>query len=246
MSEIKVATQAELEAALKKVAAAKGVPDVQPAIILMRDGWFQIRGSAHVVARGSAHVVARGSAHVEARGSAHVEARESAHVEAWGSAHVEATKFVAITKQVDHTGQIAGGVVIAVQRPTTVEDWCAFYGIPVTDGIAVLFKAVRDDYRSSHGLLYSPGTQPEAPDWDGGRDECGGGLHFSFHPSAARDFDQKATRFLACPVALAEIRAPKTGDAHPNKVKARRICGPIVEVDRYGKSIQTAAVGATA
>src|SRR6266849_1780905 len=179
MSEIKVATQAELEAALKKVAAAKGVPDVQPAIILMRDGWFQIRGSAHVVARGSANV----------------EARESAHVEAWGSAHVEATKFVAITKQVDHTGQIAGGVVIAVQRPTTVEDWCAFYGIPVTDGIAVLFKAVRDDYRSSHGLLYSPGTQPEAPDWDGGRDECGGGIHFSFHPSAARDFDQKATRF---------------------------------------------------
>jgi hypothetical protein len=166
---------------------------------------------------------------VEAWGSAHVVARESAHV--------VASRFVAVHKQPSHTGPITGGVVIAVEIPKTAEDWCAYYGATVTNGVAVLYKGVADDYRSGHGFLYTPGTMPEAPDWDGGRNECGGGLHFCATPGATLQFMSLATRFLACPVAIADLRAPHLSDSSPEKIKARRICGPIVEVDRSGKPL---------
>jgi hypothetical protein len=199
-------------------------------------------GSAHVVAWESAHVEAWVSAHVVARESAHVEARESAHVEAWGSAHVVASRYVTITKH-GATAITEGGVLVVVPPITTAEDWCDYYGAKVTDGIATLYKVVRADYRSQHGFLYQPGTSPEAPDWDGGVAECGGGLHFCAHPIAALDFDGEATKFLACPVALADIVVHHPA-GYPHKIKARRICGPIVEVDRYGKPLQPAAVSA--
>jgi hypothetical protein len=200
----------------------------------------EARGSAHVVARDSAHVEARDSAHVAAWGSAHVVARDSAHVEARDSAHVEASRYVAVHQQPGHSGQITGGVVIAVPVPTTPAGWCAFRGVTVKDGVAVLYKAVRDDYRSSHGLLYAPGTAPEAPDWDGGEQECGGGLHVCASPLECLEFDPQATRYVACPVALADIRPPRRDDSYHKKVKARRVCGPVVEVDRYGKPLQAA------
>jgi hypothetical protein len=171
--------------------------------------------------------VAWGSAHVEARGSAHVEARESAHV--------VASRFVAVHQHSDRA-TITGGVLIKVDRPTTAEGWCEFYGVPVTtDGIATLYKAVDQQYRSGHGLLYAPGTRPEAPDWDGGDQECGGGLHFSPHPTMALAFADGNSRFVACPVALVDMRAPRADDSMPEKIKARRVCGPVVEVDRRGR-----------
>ncbi len=194
------------------------------------------RESAHVEARESAHVEAWGSAHVEARGSAHVEAWESAHVVARESAHVEASSLVAIHRH-NSTAVVIGGTVIEVKQPTTPTEWAAFYGAALTGGTMLLYKAVRADYRSAHGFLYQPGMIVEAPDWDSGRAECGGGLHFSPHPAMALEFDPDATRFMACPVALEDIRAPQADDAYPYKVKARRTCGPIFEVDRTGKAI---------
>ena len=188
-------------------------------------------GSAHVEARESAHVEAWESAHVEAWESAHVKAWESAHVEAWGSAHVEASKWTTVRKMLRHSGIIEGGIVVLEPEISTVEDWCAYHGVTVKDGVAIVYKAVRDDYRSYHGFLYPLGGAPECPDWDGGAAECGGGLHFSPSPGTALSFDASATRFLACPVALADMRVPKTTDEYPFKIKARRICGPIVEVD---------------
>ena len=53
----------------------------------------------------------------------------------------------------------------------------------------------------------------------------------------ALDFDPDATRFIACPVALADMRSPQSNDHYPNKVKARRVCGPMYEVDRYGEAV---------
>ena len=188
------------------------------------------------VARDSAHVVARGSAHVVARESAHVEAWGSAHVEAWESAHVEASQYVAIHRH-SPAAVVIGGTVIEVKRPTTPIEWAAFYGATINGHVLTLYKAVRDDYRSSHGLLYQPGSTVEAPDWDAGGAECGGGLHFSPHPAMALEFDGEATRFLACPVALEDIRAPRQDDAYPHKLKAQRTCGPVYEVDRTGKAI---------
>ena len=192
--------------------------------------------SAHVEAWGSAHVVALESAHVEAWESAHVVAWGSAHVEARGSAHVEASQYVAIHQHSD-TAQITGGVLIKVPKPTTPIEWCAFYGAKLEGELAILYKAVREDYRSAHGMLYTPGTTPEALDWDGGHAECGGGLHFTADPMTAKvHFDPEATRFVACPVALADIIVHPTPE-YPFKIKARRVAAPIYEVDRSGKRL---------
>ena len=55
----------------------------------------------------------------------------------------------------------------------------------------------------------------------------------------ALGFDEgEKRRFIACPVALADMRPPLNGDAYPQKIKARRVCGPIVEVDRRGKPVE--------
>ena len=177
-----------------------------------------------------------GSARFEAWESAHVEAWESAHVVARESAHVEASSLVAVHRHSTRS-VVVGGTVIEVRPPATIVEWCAFYGVQITDGQILLYKAVRDDYRSAHGVLYAPGKTAEATDWDGGRQECGGGLHFSPHPAMALEFDSSATRFVACQVALEDLRAPAEGDSYPAKVKGRRICGPIVEVDRHGKPV---------
>jgi hypothetical protein len=189
------------------------------------------RESAHVVAWESAHVVARESAHVVAWGSAHVEARESAHV--------EASKWTSVRKMRSHSGLIEGGIVIVEPEIVTVEDWCAYHGVSVTNGVALLYKAVRDDYRSQYGFLYLPGSAVECTDWDGGAEECGGGLHFCPSPSTAFGFDNEATKSLACPVAIADMRAPKEGDQYPIKIKARCTMGQIVEVDRDGKPVKS-------
>lgn len=119
----------------------------------------------------------------------------------------------------------------------TPVEWAAFYGAKLDGPVMTLYKAVRADYRSAHGFLYQPGTTVEAPDWDAGDAECGGGLHFSPHPLMALEFDAEATRFLACPVALEDIRAPRANDTYPHKVKARRTCGPVYEVDRLGRPV---------
>ena len=160
-------------------------------------------------------------------GSSHVEARESSHV--------VASWQVAVHK---HSAQssVKGGVIVVVKAPATPKEWCEYYGAKIEGKRAILFKAVRDDFRSAHRFLYKPGTTPEAPDWDGRKEECGGGLHFCAHPIAALGFDDSATRFVACPVNLADIRVHKNA-TYPNKVKAKRISAPIYEVDRYGNAI---------
>ncbi|MCX6497555.1 MAG: hypothetical protein NTU93_01990, partial [Arthrobacter sp.] len=115
--------------------------------------------------------------------------------------------------------------------------WCDWYGVRVTDGCATVFKAVNDTYRSPKGGDYTPGTTPAADDWDGGRAECGGGLHFSPTPTAAREFNPEATRYVACPVCLSEMRPPKATDDYPQKIKAARCAAPCREVDEDGEPV---------
>jgi hypothetical protein len=201
-------------------------------------------GSARVEASENAHVVAQGKAHVVAWGNAHVVAYAEARVEAWGSAHVEAfntARVVAsrcvVVHQLSEKAEVSGGIVICVFPPRTAAEWCGYYGVLVTDGIATVYKAVSDDYRSERGLRYTPGSQPEAPDWDGGEAECGYGLHFAPSPELALDYYPEATRFLACRVALADMRAPRMEDLYLSKIKARRVCHPLVEVDRTGRPL---------
>ena len=200
--------------------------------------------SSHVVAWESSHVEAWGSSHVEARESSHVVARESSHVEAWGSASLrvfdrvsgKAGRQVVIQKHSKLT-KIDGGIQIDVELPTTAADWCAWHGVKVVDGVATVYKCVNDDFRSARGGDYTPGTIPAATDWDGGAEECGGGYHFSPSAASTRQF-ASGPKFLACPVALTDMRAPKLDDDYANKIKAAKCCGPVVEVDIYGKPVK--------
>src|SRR3990167_4215754 len=211
------------------------------------DAW----DSSHVEAWGSSHVVARESSHVEARESSHVVAGGSLHVEAWESSHVEAWENVFIrlfsALKIEASASvvimlhgkaktITGGKKIKATKPATAIAWCKFHGVTVNAGVALLYKAVDADYKSPHGMSYAPKTRPKAEDWDDGKAECGGGLHFSPTPGHALSFHNAARRFIACGVKVSEIVVHPDG-SYPEKIKAPRVSGACYEVDRYGKKV---------
>lgn len=119
----------------------------------------------------------------------------------------------------------------------SAKKWCEFYGVKVRDGVAILFKAVSDNFKSLYGTSYAPGQMPVAKDWDGGERECGGGLHFSPHPLMALRFNRWARRFVACPVKVSEI-VMHPGGALPEMIKAPRVSAPCWECDIHGKRLQ--------
>ena len=205
-------TQAELDAHLKEAHTE--------CVLLLGDGQFEAWDSSHVVAWGSSHVVAWGSSHVEARDSSHVEAGKYTSLDIHSS-------------YVTWEGSCLR--VLRIQRDT-LEQWFDYYGLTPQEGLVTLYKAVRDDLRSGHGFLYALGTMPTASDWDGGKAECGGGLHLCATPRDAKTFDGMATRYLACPVNVVDIVVTPNA-IYPNKVKVPRIAGPIFEVDIDGKPL---------
>ena len=166
-------------------------------------------------------------------------------VVAWGYTQlsvvggVQASCTENVSVLIEGKAKVEGGKQTFVQRQTPTE-WCDYYGVKHTDGIAIVYKAVDSSYVSPKGGNYKPGTIPMAPDWDGGKKECGGGLHFSPCPAMARAFNPNATRYLACPVALADIAVHPDGD-YPEKIKARGCCAPVYEVDEDGETIAAVA-----
>jgi len=259
MNCVDVRTQAELEAATKKGDCAHlrgdGYFTASGSAQVTAYGSAQVRASdsaqvtaygsaqvtaydsAQVTASDSAQVRASGSAQVTAYDSAQVTASDSAQVRASGSAQVTAGHFVAVTVHGVRT-KVTGGVVITLPTITTAAEWCDFYGVEVTDGIATLYKAVDANFRSPHGFDYTPGTTPIAPDWDGGRNECGGGLHFSPRPAAALRFfdDGFKTKFIACPVRLSDIVVHRDA-MYPDKIKSPGCAGPVWECDIDGERV---------
>jgi hypothetical protein len=192
-------------------------------------------GSVTVDAMGSSSLEAWDSTTVRAGGSASVRAWGSAMVRTRGSASVEASKHVGVTSH-HPSSKITGGVVTNIPRITTAGEWCEFYGVAVRDGVATLFKAVGADFRSHYGMSYEPGSQPQAPDWDGGAKECGGGLHFSPNPSLALQWAPRATRYVACPVRVEDI-VVNASMIHSGKIKAKGVCAPVYEVDEEGEPV---------
>ena len=227
---LEVRTQAELDRALRDYP--------NELIACVGNGTFDAYDSATVHASGSATVRAYDSATVHAYGSATVTASGSATVHAYGSATVTASKWVGVIRAADCRATVTGGHLLQLPSISTAAEWCEFHGIEVTDGVAVLFKAVGDDWCSANmtpagkRISYKPGSKPKAPDWDGGKAECGGGLHFSPSPHQALGFNTEATRFVGCPVRVDEIVIHPDG-MYPDKVKAPR-CGPCFEVDLDG------------
>ena len=222
MSTLTVTTQAELDAALQRV-------DLYAIIIGSPRGvWL------HVSSNGinSATVRASGSATVEASGSATVEAWGSATVRASGSATVRATPWVAVHLH-SACATVSSGHIINVAELdlTDPQTWCSYHGVEVTEGIATLYKAVGDNWSTDRGTDYSPGSLPEAHDWEPIA-RCGNGIHFSPSPVMSRRYYPRATRYLAVGVAVADL-IPLGGD----KAKAPRVVRACVEVDIDGKAV---------
>ena len=176
----------------------------------------------------------RGNGVFEVRDSATVTAYGSATVRAYGSATVTASKYVPV-QILSSRVKVGGGVQIHKPSPKTAAAWCAEYGIKPIRGVVILFKAVGADYRSPKGCDYSPGTIPVAIDWDGGKQECGGGLHFSPFPWMALKFNPDAKRYVACPVRVKDIAKPIPNASYPDKCKAKGCCAPTWECDIDGK-----------
>jgi hypothetical protein len=235
MACVTVTTQAELDAAITAKAECIHIDaDGDFRCEVSASLRFKIGGKARfsVVARGSSqpHVVARGSS------QPHVVARGHSMLSIFGAVAIKAAKTVYVLLR-GKGAKVKGGIVRRVKVSTPAE-WCAYYGVEVKGKVAVLFKALNEDFRSPHGIAYSPGSTPVAPDWDGGKAECGGGLHFSPCPQMAREFHESATRYCACPVALKDIAVHPDGQL-PQKVKAKGCCAPVWECDVDGKGIES-------
>ena len=156
-------------------------------------------------------------------------------VRARGRAQIEATDGVSITRHSPGV-KASGGRVTDADSFATPEEWCEHYGVEVDNGVATVYKAVDQDFNSYHGTSYRPGTEPYAPDWDGGERESGGGLHFSPRPMFALPRPDDSMRFVACPVRLEDMVVHPQGD-YPDQVKARGVCGPVYEVHEDGTPV---------
>jgi hypothetical protein len=174
--------------------------------------------------------------------SSTVMAYDSSTVMAYDSSTVMAGSHTAVHL---HSGRatIEGGVLIDhtdvdQSAPAT---WATYHGASLAGGGAVtVFKAVRDDYRSAHGALYTVGAEVTCDDWQD-NNECGNGLHFSPSPAQALSYDFEATRLLECTVKLADLR-PLTNSGTA-KCKTRRAF-VVHEVDIAGRPIDLASAAA--
>jgi hypothetical protein len=199
----------------------------------------EARDSSSVEARDSSSVEAWDSSSVEARGSSSVEARGAAGVHAWHRSKTRAGSSCAVWLH-QATATIEGGHLIDLTQIDldNTETWLAHHGVTVTDGRAMLYKAVDDELVAGHGhrpTSYVVGTDVEAPDWRDDRD-CGHGLHVSPHPLMARDYYPGAKRYLRCSMAVTDIRViDGTGSSTPKcKVPRLRV---EAEVDRHGRDL---------
>jgi len=214
--------------------------------------------NSSVKARENSSVKAWGNSSVKAWGNSSVEARENSSVEAWGNSSVEAWgnvfirlfsclkisagSHVVIMDHGDNKKQISGGRVIKAFKSKTVLQWCSHWGVKIENKVAILFKGVDEKYLSRNKGDYTPGTCPIAPDWDGGKEECGGGLHFSPHPKMTHQFCDPQ-KYVACPVALKDIAVHPDGE-YPEKVKAKGCCAAVWEVNEDGEKITQAPADA--
>jgi hypothetical protein len=123
----------------------------------------------------------------------------------------------------------------------SAEAWLEYHGVEVKRGIVVLFKAVDESWHANHKLPnrkfadYSPGSKPEAPDFDPAMRDCGAGLHGCRLPSAALKYHE-GPKFVAIPVRVKDLGAPDP-DGNLGKIRFRCAAKPIYEVDINGEPV---------
>jgi hypothetical protein len=260
MSIIKVTTQAELESALKEIGCR--IEICAAGIYVVKNSEYDIfsQGSVEfsLVTResstGRLETWGSSTGRLETWGSStgRLETRGSStgRLETWGSSTGSlvtresstgsgiAGKYAAtILSILDRSKSgIPGALILPAPDVITPLDWCEYHGAKVEDGMALLYKGVDAEFRSGYGFLYKPGSTPEADDWDGMKRECGGGLHFCSSPSATHEFVSNPEKYVACWVALEDL-VVHTNPQYPTKIKGRKICQPIFEVDIDGNRI---------
>jgi hypothetical protein len=264
MSTVEVRTQSELDAAIAKhgddpntLIACFGEEFVISArvrahIDLRDNATATLWGNATATLRGNATATLRDNATATLRGNATATLRDNATATLWGNATATLRDNATATADGPYTSvrnlstaakALLKRGAILIQPPTleTFEEWARFYDVKVSRGVAILYKAVTDEFRSGRGFDYSPGSKPEAPDWKDD-DACGGGLHFSPTPGHALGYNWDATRFVACPVRADEVRPITDGYGWSDKVKAPRVVGKgCYEVDINGEPIEVTA-----
>jgi len=128
-----------------------------------------------------------------------------------------------------------------VTLPDTAEEYCDFYGIKIVDGKAIVYKAIRNDWKNfwDQSFTYEVGKSYTA-NCDPNRDvQCSHGLHVS-HMAWAIVFGRQYRdfRIIECAVPLSKIVVPKNTDG---KVRTSELTVlrevPIEEWGLYGKII---------
>ena len=230
-----VTTQAELDAAL----AAK-----KTNIECCGAAEFSISGSATVRAYGSATVWAYDSATVRAYGSATVWASMLVRVLV-ASIYVTITAGATVAVQVECAGKpkIKGGIVIRAKTALTIRAWADDWGATIEGkgkaASILMGKALDADMKSPHGMAYLSGTTVTAPDWDGGKAECGAGLHACALAGISRDrFHPEAKRYALLRVKLSDCRKPQASDQYPNKLKFSK-CEVVAECDEFNRPLKS-------
>ena len=199
-----------------------------------------LRGNSHAELRGNSHAELWGNSHAELWGNASATLWGNSHAELWGNSHAVLSRFTVAwlhspLAKATGTGHVIDMAAVDLGDPAL---WADFHGVKVVDGIATVYKALKDHFgtgRLGWEGKYAPGETPEASDW---RDDasCGGGLHFSPTPRQASDYLWGATRWVKVGVELATLR-PILGGGSP-KCKAPKVVVPCVEVDINGEPVE--------
>ncbi len=246
---IEVKTQAQLDKAVKANPSGE-IKIVKGSLSLCLE---KADGLALIVAMGasldlsvisgSSTVRAYGSSTVRASGSSTVTAYDSSTVTAWGYVFVQTwtanvsvkAEPTVIVAQRGPACTVAGPEPVVQPNPSTAADWCSYYGIPIVDGVATLFKGVKADYKSGRGGDYTPGTTPSVEVFKPEPECAEGALYFSPTPHHTHQFIE-AERYVACPVRVDDIVVHPNGQ-YPEKVKAKGCCAPVYEVDIDGEPL---------
>lgn len=234
------------------ISGPDGVVTADGSATVLGSGVVNASGHAHVLVGGSASVTAwararlelSGAATARVTGEATVLAGEESRVWAGGLSQVELSQDAmclvagmapdggvgittpdSVAAGREGTVYRADGSLSTLQDPTT---WCQMFHVAVDNGVATVYKAVDTFWTTAwavrQGIFYTPGSCPEAPDWEDS--DTGGGLHFSPTPFQARQVVRNCTHVVSCGVRLDEMR-PLTDDV----CKAPRVVRACEKVD---------------
>ena len=220
MTAIHVATQDELDAALTNPAHTYSTHEI--VIDTPAGVWITI-GSDH---------------------GKDIRAWGSATVRAWGSATVLASGLSVVTRRLSTSATVTGGTILDLTTLdlTSIDNWAAYHGATVEDGIVTLYKCLPQDLTSGSDYgrhtVWPTSGDIECDDFEA-TDERGHGLHLSPTPEHAWAYlsDESRPRFLEVTAPLDDI-VPITGGTAKCKVRS---CTVVREVDVMGRPVTSEA-----